>query len=453
MRQGRQTPATLSRVATRPLFLSKPPPYNASIVSDRFHGPRHGGVQRRPRLPLRALAQEFDINRPTPAFLNDPYTTYFALQTFAPVHRSPDGSVVVTRYADVRAVCMQPDLYSSRRDAWLHARLGDGPLAAHYASAIMFSDPPAHARVRAVLDHACLNEALIRALRPGLEVAVERVLDDLAGRGAFDAMADFAVRLPAQVIGTLLGIPPEERALLRNWSVDMLAVLEPDGDALTIGRGAAALRDCTAFLRELFGRRRAADGPARDDVLGRLMRDVESGVWSEYELLQNTMLLMNAGQETIANTIGNALHALARFPGEQDRLLAEPDLMDAAIEEFLRYDCAIQFESRTAVAPATLGGESIAPGTLVYVCLGAANHDAEVFDQPDRLDITRDPNPHLAFATGIHRCIGGPIARMAASVALSAFLLRFPRYELAHPPVPGRRARYRGFLSLPVRLP
>ncbi|GAN78401.1 cytochrome P450 [Acidisphaera rubrifaciens] len=422
-------------------------------MSDRFHGPERRGNQRRPRLASRALAEAFDINRPTSAFLNDPYATYFALQTFAPIHRSPDGSVVVTCHADVRAVCMQPELYSSRRDVWLRARLGDGPLATHYASAVMFCDPPAHARLRAVLDRACLNEALIRALRPGLEVAVERVLDDLAGRGAFDAMADFAVHLPAQVIGTLLAIPTEERALLRNWSVDILAVLEPDGDAMTISRGEAALRDCSAFLRELFARRRAAGAPARDDVVGRLLEDVASGGWSEYELLQNTMLLMNAGQETIANTIGNALHALARFPGERDRLLEEPDLIESAVEEFLRYDSAIQFEGRTATAATSLGGVAIPAGTAVYLCLGAANHDADVFEQPDKLDITRDPNPHLAFATGIHRCIGGPIARMAVSVALSAFLLRFPRYELAHPPVPGRRARYRGFLSLPVRLP
>ena len=453
MRQRRWTPPALIHVTALPSFPGEASTLERHTVNDRFDGPQRRAPQRRPRLASRALVQEFDISRPTPAFLNDPYATYFALQTFAPVHRSPDGSIVVTRHADVRTVCMQPDLYSSRRDSWLHARLGDGPLAAHYASAIMFSDPPAHARVRAVLDHACLSEALMRALRPGLEVAVERVLDDLAGRGAFDVMADFAVRLPAQVIGTLFGIPPEERAPLRNWSVDMLAVLEPDGDAMTISRGEAALRDCTAFLRELFARRRAADRPARDDVLGRLMHDVACGGWSEYELLQNTMLVMNAGQETIANTIGNALHALARFPAEQDRLLAEPDLMDFAVEEFLRFDSAIQFEGRTAVAATSLGGVPITPGTAVYICLGAANHDAEVFDQPDRLDIARDPNPHLAFATRIHRCIGGAIARMAASVALSAFLLRFPRYELAHSPIPGRRARYRGFLSLPVRLP
>jgi len=285
------------------------------------------------------------------------------------------------------------------------------------------------------------------------------VLDRLQPRGAFDAAADFAALLPVEVVGNLLGVPAAHRLPLRGWSLAILGALEPGCAEADRRQAEAALSEFGGYLRELIADRRARPGDPDQDALTRLINETADGErLSETELLHNCIFLLNAGHETSANLIANALHALARHPAERDRLLAEPALIRGATEEFLRYDSPVQLEPRTCTEATTIGDATgvavpVAAGTTVILCIGAANRDPDVFDDPDRLDVVRAPNPHLGFGAGIHTCLGAAVARLEARVAIAGFLRRFPRYELAAPSRRAARARFRGFQSLPVRVP
>jgi cytochrome P450 len=245
----------------------------------------------------------------------------------------------------------------------------------------------------------------------------------------------------------------EERGPLRGWSLAILGALEPVVTPEVAARGNAAVVEFLDYLRELVARRRARPGDASTDVLTRLIEGEADGErLTEAELLHNCVFLLNAGHETTTNLIGNGLELLIRFPAERARLLAEPGLITTAIEEFLRYESSNQLGNRRAVAEAEIGGVAVAAGTLLTLCIGAANRDPARFEEPDRLDVGRQPNRHLAFAGGPHMCAGMTLARLEGRIAIDAFLRRFPDYAPAGEAVRGGRARFRGFLSLPVRV-
>ena len=199
--------------------------------------------------------------------------------------------------------------------------------------------------------------------------------------------------------------------------------------------------------------RRTRPGDPDKDVLTRLiLGEADGGRLSEPELLQNCIFILNAGHETTTNLIGNALVALTEWPDERARLVADPSLMRPAVEEFLRFESSNQLGNRRTTAPVTLGGVSLPTGASITLLIGAANRDPERFAEPDRLDVGRSPNRHLAFASGPHQCVGMAVARLEGRIALARFLARFPNYRLAGAPVRGGRARFRGFLSIPAVL-
>jgi cytochrome P450 len=199
--------------------------------------------------------------------------------------------------------------------------------------------------------------------------------------------------------------------------------------------------------------RRRRPGDPDVDVLTRLILGEQDGErLTGTELLHNCIFLLNAGHETTTNLIGNALDALLDWPAQRARLVADPSLVGTAVEEFLRFESSNQLGNRIATAPAVIGGLPFPAGTRVTLCIGAANRDPSRFADPDRLDVGRTPNRHLAFGAGPHLCVGLQLARLEARVAICAFLARFPQYERAAPPVRGGRARFRGLLHLPVRL-
>jgi cytochrome P450 len=248
-------------------------------------------------------------------------------------------------------------------------------------------------------------------------------------------------------------VPHEERGPLRGWSLAILGALEPVVAPETAARGNAAVEEFLAYLRTLVARRRAAPGDPNADVLTRLiMGEADGERLTERELLHNCVFLLNAGHETTTNLIGNGLEALLRFPEEKARLVADPGLIGTAVEEFLRYESSNQLGNRRAAADTEIGGVSVPAGTLITLCIGAANRDPERFPDPERLDVGRQPNRHLAFGGGAHMCAGMNLARMEGRIAIGRLLSRFPDYALASDPVRGGRARFRGFLSLPARL-
>jgi cytochrome P450 len=399
-----------------------------------------------------ALAEAFDLRRLDAGFYADPFPVYRALREHQPVKRLADGSLFLTRWADLDRIYRDTKTFSSDKHEEFRPKYGASPLYEHHTTSLVFNDPPLHTRVRRLIAGALMPRA-IAAMEPGLQALVGRLLDAIEARGEADLIEDFAAAIPIEVIGNLLGVPVEERGPLRGWSLAILGALEPVVTPEVAARGNAAVVEFLDYLRGLVARRRARPGDASTDVLTRLIEGEADGErLTEPELLHNCIFLLNAGHETTTNLIGNGLELLIRFPAERARLLAEPGLITTAIEEFLRYESSNQLGNRRAVAETEIGGVAVTAGTLLTLCIGAANRDPARFEEPDRLDVGRQPNRHLAFAGGPHMCAGMTLARLEGRIAIDAFLRRFPDYAPAGEAVRGGRARFRGFLSLPVRV-
>jgi cytochrome P450 len=400
----------------------------------------------------RELAAGFDLEKLPPEFYADPYPTYRALREHAPVKRMPDGSLFLTRYADVVAVYKDPKTFSSDKQEEFSPKYGASPLFEHHTTSLVFNDPPRHTRVRRLIGGA-LTPRHIAAMEGRLVVLVDGLLDRLAAAREVDLIADFASAIPVEIIGNLLGVPAGERGPLRDWSLAILGALEPVLSADVEARGNAAVTEMLAYLEGLVERRRAAPGDPETDVLTRLIEGEQDGErLGTRELLHNCIFLLNAGHETTTNLIGNALKCLLDHPDQKERLVAEPERIGSAVEEFLRIESSNQLGNRISTVEAEIGGVRFAPRTQVTLCIGAANRDPAQFPDPDRLDIARAPNRHVAFGSGIHQCVGMGLARLEGRVAIGRFVARFPGYRLAGPAVRAQRARFRGHIALPCRV-
>jgi hypothetical protein len=295
-----------------------------------------------------------------------------------------------------------------------------------------------------------LSPRAIAEMEGDLVRLVDRLLDAIAAKGSFDLIGDFAAAIPIEVIGNLLDVPHDEREPLRDWSLAILGALEPVITEAAFARGNKAVQDFLAYLEVLVERRRAKPGNPERDVLTRLILGEADGErLTAKELLHNCIFLLNAGHETTTNLIGNGLVALSEHGSERARLIARPETIKTAVEEMLRYESSNQLGNRMTVEQIALGGLTLPAGTPVTLCIGAANRDPAQFRDPERFDIGRTPNRHLAFATGAHQCAGMALARLEGAIAISHFLARFPDYVLGGEPVRGGRVRFRGFLSVP----
>ena len=397
----------------------------------------------------RELAADFDLERLTPEFYADPYPTYRALREKEPVKRLPNGSYFLTRYDDLVSAYKSTRQFSSDKKKEFLPKYGDSLLYEHHTTSLVFNDPPAHTRVRRLIMGA-LSPRAIAEMEPDLIALVNRLLDGLAAKGDVELIGDFASAIPIQVIGNLLNVPMEEREPLRDWSLAILGALEPVIGEEAFARGNNAVKDFLAYLEVLVERRRAKPGNPDRDVLTRLIQGEDNGErLSSKELLHNCIFLLNAGHETTTNLIGNGLVALSDNPAEKKRLIEHPDRIKTAVEEILRFESSNQLGNRMTTEQVELGGIKLPAGTPVTLCIGAANRDPKQFADPERLDIGRTPNRHLAFGTGAHQCAGMALARLEGAIAISRFLARFPGYALNGPPMRGGRVRFRGFLSVP----
>jgi cytochrome P450 len=400
-----------------------------------------------------ALVRDFSLTALPDAFYDDPYPTYRALQTHDPVHRMPDGSLFLTRHGDLEAIYKDTTRFSSDKKVEFAPKYGAGSLLfEHHTTSLVFNDPPLHTRVRRLIAGA-LNPRAIAEMEPALVALVDRLLDTMQDRGEADLVEDFASAIPIEVIGNLLAVPHAEREPLRGWSLAILGALEPALSKEAQERGERAVADFLTYLRRLVTDRRAHPGDAERDVLTRLIQGEAGGEQlSEAELLQNCIFILNAGHETTTNLIGNGLELLLRFPAQRQRLIDEPGLIKPAIEEFLRFESSNQLGNRGVAIDTEIGGMAVPKGTLVTLCIGAANRDPEQFVMPEQLDIARTPNRHLAFASGAHACAGLNLARLEGRIAIGRFLARFPTFRATGPARRARRVRFRGFTSFPVAL-
>lgn len=396
--------------------------------------------------------ETFDLKALPRSFYENPYPTYHALRQQDPIHRLSDGSYFLTRYADCAFVYRDPITFSSDKKQEYGAKYGPSPLYDHHTTSLVFNDPPLHTRVRRLIIGALTGRA-IAAMEPALVRLVDRLLDRAEAQGRCDLIEDFAAAIPVEVIGNLLGVPTPERGPLRGWSLAILGALEPAITVEQFESGNRAVREFLAYLRQLVADRRHHPGDPAHDVLTRLIQGEETGDrLEESELLHNCIFILNAGHETTTNLIGNGLFALLEWPSQRERLLRDPTIIRTAVEEFLRFESSNQLGNRITASDTEVAGIPLQRGTLITLCIGAANRDPAVFSDPDRLDLARDPNRHLAFGLGVHQCAGLSLARLEGRVAISRFVQRFPSYRLDGEAIRGGRARFRGFLSIPVRL-
>ena len=396
----------------------------------------------------RAIARGFDPNRLNASFYENPYDTYAALRTFEPVYRCPDGSYFLSRFAELDEIYRDRAHFSSDKKPVFGPKFGaDSPLYEHHTTSLVFNDPPYHTRVRRQIVGA-LTPNTLRALEPGITALVDRLLEQLEDRQRFDLIEHFAAAIPVEVIGNLLCVPRAERGPLRGWSLAILGALETELTTEQRSHGEQAVVEFTAYLRGLIADRRQRP-LGETDLLSRLLQEAEL---TESELLQNCVFLLNAGHETTTNLIGNGLYLLLNHPDSAERLRSDPQLIGTAIEECLRLESPNQLGNRLVTQRVTIGGVALEPNTYLTLCIGAANRDPQEFADPECFDIARRPNRHLAFAAGGHACAGMGVARLEAQIALLRTMQRLPRLRLAGGATRARRARFRGFLSLPAEV-
>jgi cytochrome P450 len=393
-----------------------------------------------------------------PAFRADPHPFYDRLRAEAPAHRLPNGGVVLTRYHDVATVLRSSDF---SRDVDAHADVRDDPVFLRRrerrrggAKTILNLDPPDHTRLRRLVSQAFTPTAIER-LRPRVEQLVDDVLDCADEAGQIELVDELAFPVPFQVISDLLDMPTERADELRAWSQALTAALEPAATLDDLDAADVALTHMIPFLVDVIEHRRRRLG---DDVLSALIRVEEAGDRLELgELIAFVALLYVAGHETTVNLIGNGVLALLRHPDELQRWHLDPTVGEQAVDELLRYDGPVQHTVRVPLVPVTFSegdaAVTVEPGTIVTTVLGAANHDPAVFDEPHRLRLDRpNANRHLAFAAGIHYCLGACLAKLEATVAIGRLVQRFPEMELTDVPTWRDRVTIRGVERLPLRL-
>jgi len=393
----------------------------------------------------------FDLTRVPDDFFDDPYPYYAALREQAPVHAMDGGGVFLSCYEDALAIYRDPRA-SSDKKAEFRPKFGDSPLYEHHTTSLVFNDPPYHARVRRLIMGA-LNQRAIARMERDVVALVDRLLEEMAEKREVDLIEDFAARIPVEVIGNLLDIPRERRAPLRAWSIAILSGLEPRPTPEMLERGNRAVSEFTAFLDALIAERRRKPGDPEADVLTRLIQGEADGErLGAAELHHNCIFLLNAGHETTTNLIGNGCWLLLGNEAQLERLRRQPDLISSAIEEMLRYEGPIQLNNRRLTAPVVLGGKELPQGTSITIGIGAANRDPAQFAEPERFDVGRKPNRHVAFGQGEHACAGMNVARMEGRIAIGRLLERFPGFGMSGEAVRDRRIRFRGFRNLPVRV-
>lgn len=388
----------------------------------------------------------------SPDFIADPYPTYRYLRESEPVTFVPDsgpmgGFWLVTRYEDVMHVLGNRLFSKDLRRYTPPERQNPVGLS------MLFRDPPDHTRLRSLV-----SKAFTPRMIEGLEPRISGVADDLIGRarerGEADVIRDLALPLPVIVIAEMLGVPPEDRDSFREWSGEIIAGGDLARDYEE--RQQLSLQASKELMEYLAGLIQVRRRQREDDLISGLIdaRD-EHGSLSEEELLGNCMLLLIAGHETTVNLIGNGTLALLRHTDQLELLRREPDLAGSAVEEALRYESPVQQATfHVAIQEMELGSQKIGEGEQVSAVLGAANRDPGQFSDPDRFDIARQPNRHLAFGRGPHFCLGAPLARLEARITLSKLLASSPALELAGDEPLSWRANtaFRGLESLPVSL-
>ena len=400
-----------------------------------------------PEMPLEfnPLLQEFRQN---------PYPIYHQFREADPVHWSEMfGFWVCTRYDDIVAITRHSQASANPRDwerfdDYVEALGGTGPAGDMQSRWMLLKNPPDHTRLRKLVTKA-FTPRVVENMRPHVQDIVHDLLDAGQAKGSFDIIQDLAFPLPVIVIAELIGVPTKDREYFKDWTTALARSLDPVITPEIVQTADKATEDLIAYFTTLVAERR--DSPQADLLSGLIAAEEEGDKLDEDELLATAILLFAAGHETTMNLIGNGMLALFRNPDQMAKLQAEPALIKTAVEEFLRYDGSVQITARVALEDIEIGGKTIRKNQQALLLLGAANRDPAHFSDPDRLDITRQENPHLTFGHGIHHCLGAPLARVEAQIAINSMLHRMPDIHLSTDQLEWRdMLTLRGLQALPV---
>ncbi len=396
------------------------------------------------------MTTPFDFNPFEDATRRNPFPLYARGRELR-IHRHSGLPVYsVFGYADTVDVLRDSATWSNR-----FPPPADFPEMADRTPSMLGTDPPEHERLRGLVNQA-FTPKIIRRLEPRMIEIAQQLLDRALAQGKVDLVQALTYPLPVTVIAEIIGVPTEDNARFKDWSDKLVetlgAGLFTPPDRATFERNRAIVEELGEYFRRLVEQRRVE--PREDLLTGLAQAELEGSKLSFDELLQMLILLLVAGNETTTTLIGNTVLTLLEHPAELERLRREPELVPSAIEEVLRFSSPVQLDPRRATRDVEIGGEKVREGEMAICWLGSANRDASVFREPDRFDISRRENRHLAFGFGTHYCLGSNLARLEAQIALRALLERTKSFELTtSKPLPLHRSLvFRSFTEIPVQL-
>ncbi|HVY03431.1 MAG TPA: cytochrome P450 [Caulobacterales bacterium] len=374
-----------------------------------------------------------------PAFRENPHALLADLRARCPVHRdTTTGSTVISRFADVRRTLSDRTLWrdplNAEEGAILSRQLAAGydpSLPRSRQTSILLLDDPDHARIRNPLAQALY--ARVAKFKPQVEAIIEGALDRIAGMGAFDLINEYAIPIPIEVIAAILGVDRARLDEFRDWSEGVILSLSPFRSPAQTAHMERASESLRAYFTELLNARRA---DPQDDLISDMAKLQKDASLADEELLINLSALLVAGNLTTSDLIGNAVRQFLLNPDQLAKLRADPGLINAAVEEALRFEPPVDITGRVASRDMEVNGTPLKQKQAMIFMLRAANRDPDVFERPDEFDITRKPGPHMAFGGGAHICIGAPLARLEAQVALLKLFQRFPNLRFANPDEP-----------------
>ncbi|MFF7262385.1 cytochrome P450 [Streptomyces sp. NPDC008159] len=392
-----------------------------------------------------------------PDFVADPYPAYAELRALGRVrYFEPTNQWLVAHHADVSALLRDRRLGRTYQHRFTHEDFGrSAPPPEHEPfhtlndHGMLDLEPPDHTRIRRLVSKA-FTPRTVERLKPYVEGLAGELVARLVEAGGGDLLADVAEPLPVAVIAEMLGVPESDRAQLRPWSADICGMYELSPSEATAKKAVRASVEFSEYLRELIGHRR--EKPGEDLISGLIAAYDEGDRLTEQEMISTCVLLLNAGHEATVNATVNGWWALFRNPEQLATLRADHSLVPTAVEELMRYDTPLQLFERWVLDDIEIDGTTVPRGAEIAMLFGSANHDPAVFDAPEKLDLTRQENPHISFSAGIHYCIGAPLARIELAASMTALLEKAPTLALATEPKRKPNFVIRGLEGLEVEV-
>ena len=396
---------------------------------------------------------KFDLYNPPSDLVQNSYEYYSLLRTNNPVHKNPDGSFIVTSYDALVEIYRNHNLWSSDKKKEFKPKFGNSSLYEHHTTSVVFIDQPDHTRIRKIFQHAFTPRALSH-IESNVEKLVESYITEFKEKKIIDFVSEFSFKLPVDVVCDMLGVPNEDRTLIRDWARLILGALEPTLTDEEFKKGCDAVSNFKGYLKDQVSMRKKNPELNRDgEIISTLIEAQSSGVeLSEVELLHQCIFMLNAGHETSTNMLSHGIHEFINNKDELNSLRENQNYISSAVEEILRYQPPIQVNNRFNKKATILSGVKIPQESSVHMIIAAANRDPNQFSKPNKFLISRHPNKHLSFGLGIHVCAGNTLARIEGKVAFLKLINAFRDFNLISKPKLANRIRFREIEKLELEL-